>query len=121
MTSVRVGFDTHELDDLQHLLSTAASRVAKERSIGLERAADAVRDQAIETARSYPKGTGALADDIEVRGTPLTKSVGSDLREAFFLEFGSPNTGEPRPFLTGPARIEITKLLVELGHTAEPF
>lgn len=121
MTTVGIGFDTSEIDNLQKLLSNAVARVPKERVTGLDRAAEAVRSQAIEAARGYTKGTGALADDIEVRGTPLTKRVGSDLREAFFLEFGSPNTGAPRPFLTGPARIEITKLLVELGHTAGPF
>lgn len=120
MTSVAVGFDVSELDDLQKLLTTAVTRVAKERAAGLERHADAVRDQAIATARGYTKGTGALADDIEVTGTPLTKRVGSDLREAFFLEVGSHNTGSPRPFLTGPARIEITKLLQELGVAAMP-
>lgn len=120
-TSVAVGYDTSELANLQRTLVLAAIRIDKERAAGLQRAATAVRDQAIQTARTYTKGTGALAENIEVTGTPLTKQVGSDLREAFFLELGSPNTGGPRPFLTGPARIEITKLLVELGHIAEPF
>lgn len=115
-----VTFDTSELDDLNKMLTAAAAKVEKTRASGLARAAESVRDQAASTVRSYPHSTGALANDLHVSGTPLTKTVGSTLREAFFLEFGSPTTGGPRPFLTGPARTEITRLLVELGRAAIP-
>lgn len=115
-----VTFDTSELDDLTTMLVVAAARVDKVRSMGLARTAESVRSQAEATVRGYPHATGALADDLHVSGTPLTKVVGSTLRESFFLEFGSPTTGGPRPFLTGPARTEITKLLKELGAAAVP-
>lgn len=120
MTSANIEFDTSELDDLNTMLMTAAARVDKVRATGLARTAETVRDQAAATVRSYPHATGALANDLHVSGTPLTKLVGSTLREAFFLEFGSPTTGGPRPFLTGPARTEITRLLEELGRAAIP-
>jgi hypothetical protein len=120
MTTANIIFDTSELNDLDKLLTTAAGRVDKVRSAGLARAAESVRDQAAATVRSYPHATGALANDLHVAGTPLTKTVGSTLREAFFLEFGSPTTGGPRPFLTGPARTEITHLLEELGKAGMP-
>lgn len=118
---VNVSFDTSELENLNRLLAAAAARVDKERASALARAADKVRSQAETTARGYTKGTGALADSITVTGTPLTKIVGSTLREGFFLEFGSPNTGGPRPWLTQPARTEMTRLLEELGRAAAPF
>jgi hypothetical protein len=121
MTIDRISFDTSELDGLNEMLSAAAGRVAKERAVALERTATAIRTEAVQTARGYPHATGALAESIDVTGTPLTKIVGSPLREAFFLEYGSPNTGGPRPWLTGPARVGMTKLLVELGHVAEPW
>lgn len=122
MTTANISFDTSEIDNLNELLTNAASRVDKERVSALARTADTVRSQAAATARGYTKaGTGALADSVTVSGTPLTKVVGSPLREAFFLEFGSPTTGGPRPWLTAPARTEITKLLHELGDMAEPF
>lgn len=120
MTTSNISFDTSELDDLNDMLGRAAAKVDTTRARGLERTANSVRDQAAATARSYPHASGALANDVSVSGTPLTKRVGSNLREAFFLEFGSPTTGGPRPWLTGPARTEITRLLEELGKAAIP-
>lgn len=121
MNEVSVTFDTSELDHLNDLLGAAVARVDKERATALSHHADRVASTAAATARGYTKGTGALASDISVTGTPLTKIVGSSLREAAFLEFGSPNTGPPRPWLTGPARIEMTELLKELAHAAGPW
>jgi hypothetical protein len=120
MSSAEITFDTSELDDLNAMLTRAAAKVDKTRAAGLMRTAQSVRDQAAATASSYPHATGALADDLSISGTPLTKRVGSTLRESFFLEFGSPTTGGPRPYLTGPARTEITRLLEELGRAAIP-
>ena len=120
MSTVNVTFDTSDLDNLNLMLTTAAARLDKARASGLARAADRIRSDAAATVRGYPHATGALADSITVSGTPLTKVVGSTLREAFFLEFGSPTTGGPRPWLTRPARTEMTKLLEELGRAAIP-
>lgn len=120
MTTANVTFDTSELDDINTMLSRAAAKVDTTRARGLEQTANSVRDQAAATARSYAHASGALANDVSVSGTPLTKVVGSTLREAFFLEFGSPTTGGPRPWLTAPARTEITRLLEELGKAAIP-
>ena len=120
MTAPHITFDTSELDDLNNMLSRAAAKVVGVRGAGLARTAEAVKSQAAQTARNYPHATGALADSQTVSGTQLTKRVGSTLREAFFLEFGSPTTGGPRPWLTGPGRTEITKLLEELGEAAVP-
>lgn len=121
MNEVSVTFDTSELDNLNGLLGEAITRVDKERASALSHHAELVASTARATVRGYTKGTGVLAEDISVTGTPLTRVVGSPLREAFFLEFGSPNTGAPRPWLTGPARVEMTELLKELGHAAEPW
>lgn len=120
MAGADITFDTSELDDLNAMLTRAAAKVDKTRAAGLMRTAESVKAQAAATARSYPHATGALADSLMIGGTPLTRIVGSTLREAFFLEFGSPTTGGPRPFLTGPARKEITRLLEELGKAAIP-
>jgi hypothetical protein len=119
-TTSNITFDTSELDDLNDMLVRAAVRVASTRARGIERAANSVRDQAASTAASYPHATGALAADVAVSGTALTKIVGSDLREAFFLEFGSPTTGGPRPWLTGPARTEMLHLLEALSEASIP-
>lgn len=118
--SVQVLFDPSGLDDLEGFLAGAAARVAEVRREGLDHAASAIRDKASATASSYPHATGALAADVSVSGSGLSKKVGSNLREAFFLEFGSPTTGGPRAWLSEPARNEMSRLLVELGAAAVP-
>jgi hypothetical protein len=115
-----IEFDTSELDDLSNMLGRTAEKLVKARALGLARTAESVREQAAATAASYPHATGALAGSLRVSGTQFTKVVGSDRREALFLEFGSPTTGGPRPFLTGPARTEIGRLAEELGKAAIP-
>lgn len=121
MFTVQVTADTSDIDELNKVLSEAAARVDKERAVALTRTAHKVRDIAVATVRGYTKGTGALADNVVIGGTPLTRTVGSELREAAFLEFGSPNTGGPRPWLTQPAHLGMTALLNELGAAAEPW
>lgn len=113
--------DFSALDDLNRLLEAAVKRTAKARADELNKTAEKVRDQAAAIAASYPKGTGALAANVTVTGTALTRRVGSDLREGWFLEFGSPNTGAPRPWLTGPAGRGAEELLAELGKAAAPW
>lgn len=120
MTTANVQYDSSELDNLNVLLAAAAARVDRVRARGLATAAQNVRAAGEATARAYPKGTGALADNVTVSGTALTQVVGSDLREASFLEFGSPNTGAPRPWLTAPAHAEMTQLLKDLGEAGSP-
>ena len=120
MSTSAITFDTSDLDNLNDMLTRAAAKVDTTRARGLEHTARSVRDQAAATARSYPHATGELADSVEIRGTPLTKVVGSTKRQGFFLEFGSPTTGGPRPWLTQPARLGMTALLEELGKAAIP-
>jgi hypothetical protein len=115
-----VEWDASELDDLGELFSTTVARVSRERATRLASHAEAIRSQAATEAAGYRHATGALAEDLRVTGGDVTKRVGSSLREAFFLEFGSPTTGSPRPYLTGPARKEVDALLRELGEAAMP-
>jgi hypothetical protein len=47
------------------------------------------------------------------------RRVFAEVREAAFLEYGSPNTGAPRAWLTGPARKAIDELFAELSAATE--
>lgn len=111
--SIRV--DARAFDDIAGLVGVAIERAPKERARELLKTANMVRDEAAATAGSYPNGTGALAGAVRVGGSDLTRTVGADLREAFFLEFGSPSTGGPRPWLTKPAHERTNDLLDRLG------
>lgn len=119
--SADVFADFTALDDLNSFLEQAITRTAKERTKALDETSEEVRSEAAAIAASYPNGTGALAENVTVSGTDLTKRVGSDEREGWFLEFGSPNTGGPRPWLTGPADRGAAKMLTRLSKAAEPW
>jgi hypothetical protein len=54
-----------------------------------------------------------------VNGTAARKWIGAPVRQGFFLEYGSPTTGGPRPWLTGPAREGANQLLDELARIGE--
>lgn len=114
-----VGIDVSELGDLAGMLSRAATRTHAERAAALDKVAHQVQSEATAIASTYTKGTGALASSIEVGGTPVSRRIFADLREAYFLEFGSPNTGPPRPWLTGPAEKGARELFDELGKMGQ--
>lgn len=119
MTTSDISLDTSGLDDLNALLQAAIEKTPRERAKALDATARTVAARASATAGSYTKGTGDLANSVTVSGSDLTKLVGADLREAWFLEVGSPSTGAPRPWLTGPAMDEVAKLLTKLGEVGE--
>jgi len=116
-----VTIDTSELDKLNAMLQRAADRTAKERKRALDKAEQTTLTEARATAGSYPNGTGALAASLESGGTDLTRTVGSAVREAWFLEVGTPKTGAPRPWLTGPAEAAVGDMLTELAKAAAPW
>ena len=114
-----VGIDVSELGDLAGMLSRAAERPRAERAAALDKVAHQVQSEATAIASTYTKGTGKLAESIELSGTPLSRRIFANVREAFFLEFGSPNTGPPRPWLTGPAEKGAKELFDELGKIVQ--
>lgn len=117
---MNITFD-HDLDELEALLEAARSRPYRDRVKALDAAANRVADEASRIARSYPSATGELADAVDITGTPASRIIGANVRQAFFLEYGSPNTGAPRAWLSGPARAEVNQLLLDLAAAAEPW
>ncbi len=113
-----VSMDTSELDRLVADLERAAARPTKDRGRVLLETANKIADDARSGA---PVDSGELRSSIYVQGSALTKVVGSDVRQAWFLEAGSPSTGAPRPWLTGPAERNIDLLLEKLGKLGEIF
>lgn len=114
-----VGIDVSDLADLARMLERAAARPHAERAAVLDRVAREVQAEATAIAATYTKGTGRLVESIELSGTPVSRRIFADVREAFFLEFGSPNTGAPRPWLTGPAERGAKELFDELGKIGQ--
>jgi len=113
--------DTSDLDRLRYLLDRAGDRIDN-------KAADEVRDvtsriaaEARSTAAGYPHGTGALAAAVDYEVSGLESRVFANVREAFYLEYGSPNTGAPRPWLTEPTERGMRDLEDKLGKAGAPW
>lgn len=113
-----VSADFSDLGKLETLLKSAGRKTAQERTVILGTVAERVRSAAAATAASYPHATGNLAGDVVVTGSALTKRIGSNVKEGHFLEFGSPTTGGPRPWLTGPAEVGTQELVEALAKAA---
>jgi hypothetical protein len=96
-------WDLSEIDELVRILALAADRPKRALITTHREAASAVATAARSTASSYRKGTGRLARSIEEEADEKGARIWADPREGFFLEYGSPNTGGPRRWLSGPA------------------
>lgn len=117
---MQISFDTSDLDNLDELLATARERSWKDRTAALKRIAGQVRSEATENARGFQtKSTGELVAHIEQDGTPARQWIGADVRQAFFLEYGSPTTGPPRAWLSGPARKGANQLFAEMARIGD--
>lgn len=116
---MQISFDS-DLDELQQLLAAARSRPYKVRVSALNTAAERVKSEAKAIVATYDTdSTGELESVIDIDGTPASRRIFADVRQGFFLEYGSPTTGGPRPWLTGPARLAANDLLNDLAAGAD--
>jgi len=114
--------DTSDLDELVELLGAAIERTPKERATALRKAGNTTEAGARANVAGYTKAsTGELAGAITHVGTDLTRTIGADVKQAALLEYGTPTTGAPRRWLTGPAEAALDDLLADLAHAAEPW
>ncbi len=91
-----VEFDFSEVDRLATDFSTAATKIVPEtESKVLSPAARQVRAAASAAA---PRLTGALAGSVYIRDGKGSRTVGSDLKQGFFQEFGT-SRHPPQPWL----------------------
>ena len=105
-----IHFDATALTRLAKILDTAGAAVAAGSAAALNERAQRVASEARSTAAGYPKGTGALAADVNVSVSGNEAHIFTGQREGYFLEVGSPNTGAPRPWLSGPAEVSAADL-----------
>jgi len=111
-----ITIDVSEIKQLEKLFGTAA----KASSVGAEKALRdvtvKVAGEAVANALSFhTASTGELAAAVEHQVSGTGARVFADVRQAFFLEYGSPTTGGPRPWLTEPAERGSTELLTRLS------
>lgn len=110
------GVDFSDLHRLEAQWRDEAKRLPDDAEDDVDEVVQEVASEARATAAGYPKGTGALAAAVRiVRVGAAAYTVGAAVREAFYLEVGSPNTGGPRPWLTGPAQRALDELVGKIG------
>lgn len=115
-----ITIDTSELRQLAAMLDAARKAAPAQCDAALDRVVAQVVTEARANADAV-RLTGALHDHTEADTTGITRRIWSDVREAAFQEFGSPNTGPPNPWLTGPARAGSTRLLQEMIRIGHPW
>lgn len=117
---MQITFDTSDLEHLDDLLAAARERSYKDRTSALKRIANQVRAEATENARTFQTdSTGELVAAIDQDGTPARQWIGAEVRQAFFLEYGSPTTGGPRPWLSAPAQKGANQLFAEMARIGD--
>lgn len=118
--NVTISADYSDLDDLVQLLTRATERPHRERAVALVETAVKVENEARTNAQAFHiDSTGELAAAITRAGTPVFQRIFANVRHAAFLEYGSPTTGPPRPWLTGPARRGADDLFERISRTGD--
>jgi hypothetical protein len=121
--SKEIRADWSDLKLLERLLDEAQRAVHVDAARIVQRVGRQVEREAKQTASSY-QGTGELASSLRqftylADPTGATLRVGAAVRQAFFLEYGSPTTGAPRPWLSGPAERGQEDILIDLAREAK--
>lgn len=112
--------DLTEIKDLIGMLDRASKRPHAERARALDEVGGHVETEARGIVATFQtKSTGELEGAIYRRGTPVSQEIGADVKQAFFLETGSPTTGGPRPWLSGPAERGMVELLELVGKSGD--
>jgi hypothetical protein len=114
---VNVHVDTSEVDDLVADLVAAGPKAHAASSVLLTGTAEELRNRARDAA---PFRTGELRRSIYVRGSGDSRTVGTDVRQGFFQEFGT-SVMPPQPWLFANADRASDRLVVGLGKLGDPL
>lgn len=122
--AAQVSADFSQLRQLERLLDEARRKASTIPNTILAPAARRVFTESVANAQGMAD-TGELASSVRLEQT-LTESgpgyrIGADVRQAFFLEYGSPNTGAPRPWLSAPAQRAVTDVLTAASRVMAPW
>ena len=113
---IDVKADFSDIADLQRRLGVAREVPHKIRARELKAVADEAAQKARTTVSGYnTDSTGELLASITQSGTPVFQQISAEPKQARLLEYGTPNTGAPRPWLTEPAQEAIDELFERLS------
>jgi len=107
-----ISIDTSEVDRLADMLGDVGMKVAAGAPPLLGQNAERIATIARSAA---PVLTGELRDSITVSGAGMERTVGSDVRQAFYQEFGT-SVMPPQPWLTPAVEAGLPLLEDGLGE-----
>jgi hypothetical protein len=115
--------DVSQIAILTNLLALAAEKPKAQvtrlhREIGAQVASEA---RANASSWFTKDSTGETAGSITVSAGADRALISAGTRGAHFNEYGSPNTGGPRPFMSQPAEEGARRLGIELFKVAGPW
>lgn len=105
--------------DLKALAAELAANAVKVEAIAATNLSEIAQELQADAKSRAPVDTGALRDSIYIRGGKDFRTVGSDIRYARFVEYGTSDTS-PQPFMNPAARKAEQSLLDEF-RKLRPF
>lgn len=112
-----ISIDTSELQALARELAAAGVKTEALASAKLSEIANKAKADAVSFA---PQRTGDLKASIYLRGGKDWRIVGSDIRYAQFVEWGTSDTS-PQPFINPAAAKAGERLYAEFQKLADPL
>lgn len=112
----RATVDVSEVESLADLLEHAADIAPDEAEKVLGSETERVHREAERTVRGYPMATGETADSMGHDTDGLNRRIWAGTKQGALLEYGTPNTGAPRPWLTGPAEQASKRILTSMAE-----
>lgn len=111
-----VTVDTSDLHSLVAMLALAERSAPIKADQALDIIVPAVHAEASAIVATYDKAsTGELLANISHDTSGMVRRVYSTVKQGALLEYGTPTTGAPRPWLTGPAERGSVKLLASMA------
>lgn len=115
----RVTIDASEIDELRSLLGAAANAAPGAADEALDIIVPQVYREAMTTVAGYPMATGETAASMGFDTRGFGRRIWAGTKQGALLEYGTPTTGGPRPWLTGPAERGSMELLRHMAKIGE--
>lgn len=109
-----------DTDELRKLAGDLTASAAKTEAVSSAMMSKVAKDLHQDARSNTPVATGALRESIYLRGGKDYRTVGTDLRYAMFVEFGTSDTS-PQPFIHPAARKAEQSLFDEFRKLADPL
>lgn len=115
-----ISVDLSDIVALTAMLGKAAVAAPLKADAILDSEVPKVHAAAVSNALAFHKrSTGELASVTAYDTSGNSRRVYAPVKQAAFLEYGTPNTGAPNPWMTGPAEAGSRRILTQMAEAGE--